>query len=317
MNTNHQVMVDVCAKFFKYLRIEGWCASNFSHDCDDDRVVEITLDTDLVYEFEVELPSPGIGHGLNKKFVIDIKLKNDFFPEFFIHFKFKNGVQISKSLMDLRNERISRYSSLGAMPKFKSLIKSGSLLDIGGRARSRVDRSSEFQNDVVVLDVLDGENVDVVGDAHSLSLYFPGNHFDASMSIFVFEHLAMPWKVVLEINKVLKYGGYCLIYTHQTIGLHDLPWDFYRFSEDCWPTLFNKSTGFEIIERGSDFEQFIIPFIWPPGKTNAELSAGREASWCIAKKISDSNLHWPVSVSDILVTNYPDTEDGSYDFRIF
>lgn len=313
---NVKIMVDVCAKFFRYLRIEGWCASDFNSDCDDDKVVDIKLNRDLDYEYEVGLPSPGIGNNLNKKFVIDIRLIDEDFPDLVIYFKLYDGTHIQKSLIDLRNERISRYYSLGTMSKFKSLIKTGLLLDIGGRARSKVDRSSELQNDVVVLDVLDGENVDIVGDAHTLSRYFPENHFDAAMSICVFEHLAMPWKVVLEINKVLKCGGYCLIYTHQTIGLHDIPWDFYRFSEDCWPTLFNSATGFEIIERGSDFEQFIIPFVWHPGKVNAEKSAGREASWCIARKIKSSDLHWPVSLNDILATNYPDTEDGSSGFRI-
>lgn len=50
---------------------------------------------------------------------------------------------------------------------FRDLVKRGKLLDIGGRNRSKIDRSKEFPSfDVTVLDILDGDNVDVVADAH-------------------------------------------------------------------------------------------------------------------------------------------------------
>jgi SAM-dependent methyltransferase len=258
------------------------------------------------------LPSPSIGVGLNKKFIINIFLDEDTFPEFNIIFKFKGGQLIEKSVDQLCEERISRYASLGVMPKFKKMIGGESkLLDLGGRNRSRLDRSKEFINEVVVFDVLDGENVDVVGDAHELSSYFPKCSFDAVMSICVFEHLLMPWKVVLEINKILRDGGLCCIYTHQTIGLHDSPWDFFRFSEDSWASLFNTKSGFEIIDYGSDFEQFIIPFVWHPGKLDAEKSAGREASWVIVRKISETQLCWPVNPREIIKTNYPEEPDAN------
>jgi SAM-dependent methyltransferase len=55
---------------------------------------------------------------------------------------------------------------------------------------------------------LDGEGVDPVGDVHKLSQSFPLGHFDFVFSVSVFEHLLFPWKAVLEINKVLKTGGY-------------------------------------------------------------------------------------------------------------
>lgn len=307
-----EIMIDVCAKFFSYVRIEGWCAANFKFDCIQDRLINIEISgIKGTYKVKMGLPSPQIGKNLNKNFIVDINLEDEIFPDFHIIFYFKDGFTVKKNINDLRNDRIARYVSLGVMPKFKKMIgDSGKLLDLGGRDRSKLDRSKEFHNEVVVFDVLSGENVDIVGDAHELSSYFTRDYFDAVMSICVFEHLSMPWKVVIEINKILKINGYCLIYTHQTIGLHDSPWDFFRFSEDCWPALFNENTGFEIIDYGSDFEQFIIPFVWHPAKINAEKSAGREASWVIAKKISNTNLNWPVEILDFLSTTYPDTPDG-------
>ena len=87
----------------------------------------------------------------------------------------------------------------------------------------------------------------VVADAHQLSSVLPASYFDAVTSTAVFEHLVMPWKVAIEMNRVMKVGAWAFIYTHQTIGMHDLPWDYFRFSDNAWKGIFNRHTGFEII----------------------------------------------------------------------
>jgi len=69
----------------------------------------------------------------------------------------------------------------------------------------------------VGFDCLPGETVDVVGDIHELSKYFH-EKFDAIYSDSVLEHLAIPWKAVIEINKVLKKDGY-----------------IYHSAPSCWP----------------------------------------------------------------------------------
>ena len=53
----------------------------------------------------------------------------------------------------------------------------------------------------VGFDIHPGAGVDVVGDAHKLSTYFPLNSFDAVFAFSVFEHLVFPWKVALQ-NKI-------------------------------------------------------------------------------------------------------------------
>ena len=315
MEIEHAVIVDVCAKFFKYVRIEGWLASNFDNNCKEDQVISLqVIGFDGTAEVEYNLPSPSIGSGfLNKGFQIDLFLKNQQFPHnCLFHFVLADGSETIRSIDELAATRIARYRSLSVTSTFKELIgPQCTILDIGGRDRSKLDRSQQFENDVTVFDILAGENVDVVGDAHHLSDYFEKNQFDAAISVCVFEHLAMPWKVVAEMNKVLKVGAYSMLYTHQTIGLHDMPWDFFRFSEDTWPVLFNDKTGFEIIERGSDFEQFVIPFIYHEGKADAEKSAGREASWVITRKTRNVAIEYPVNVSDFTETLYPSGEDNN------
>ena len=119
----------------------------------------------------------------------------------------------------------------------------------------------------------------------------------------------MPWAVIAQINRVLKPGGIGLVSTHQTLGLHEMPWDFWRFSDTSWDALFNRLTGFEIVERAMDFEQHILPFIYRPSKKEAEKSAGFEGSSVWVRKIGPCKLRWDATPADILDTMYPDNDD--------
>ena len=58
----------------------------------------------------------------------------------------------------------------------------------------------------------------------------------------------MPWKVALEINKILRVGGKVYTHSHQAWPLHDIPFDYFRFSDQAWHGLFNAHTGFCIID---------------------------------------------------------------------
>ena len=187
-------------------------------------------------------------------------------------------------------------------------LPSCKLLELGGRSRSGTDTTKSFYKNftTTVVDICPGDNVDYVGDAHELSLIFEASTFDAITSVSVFEHLAMPWKVVLSMNHVLRLGGLAFIQSHQTVGMHDQPWDFWRFSDSAWEALFNKKTGFEIIETAMSYPQFIIPHHYWPNAVDAEKVAGFLASAVLVRKISDCDeLDWPISVKDITETQYP------------
>lgn len=125
-------------------------------------------------------------------------------------------------------------------------VSSPSILEIGSRNVSGVTRRDLFPHcgDYVGFDVLAGEGVDVVGDAHQLAKFFPMEHFDFIYSISVFEHLLCPWKVVLEMNTVMKLGGYVFVSTHPVWPEHEVPWDFWRFPGNGFHSLFNQYTGF-------------------------------------------------------------------------
>ncbi len=138
--------------------------------------------------------------------------------------------------------------------------KKGALLEIGSRARSGATYRSWFPPDLdyVGLDIAKGPNVDVVGDAHHLTRHL-GQKFAYIFSIAVFEHILMPWKVALEMNKVLASDGLALIISHGAWPLHEEPWDFFRFSKESWTGIFNSHTGFALLDAQYQHEASIVP----------------------------------------------------------
>lgn len=139
--------------------------------------------------------------------------------------------------------------------KFRKLVNDNkfSVLEVGSRiSPGGVNKRTFFKNagEYVGMDYKDGKTVDVVGDAHELSKLFPRRKFDALYSDSVLEHLAAPWKAVIEMNKVLKKGGYVYHSAPSSWPLHDMPWDFWRFSDAGFKALFSEAFGFRVLEVG-------------------------------------------------------------------
>lgn len=183
------------------------------------------------------------------------------------------------------------------------------VLEIGSRARSGISRRNLFPAscNYTGFDIVAGENVTCVGDAHKLSAVLPRDHFDLVFSVSVWEHLSMPWLVSLELNKVMRLGGLAMINTHQSWPSHEEPWDYFRFSDFCWDALFNAATGFEILTRGTGVPcvmgpSQIIPFVQA---SRMEWHYGYLATRCVVKKVAETKLSWPVDTDVVAKGNYP------------
>jgi hypothetical protein len=126
------------------------------------------------------------------------------------------------------------------------------ILELGSRNVTGANlRASFSEAQYIGFDYYAGENVDVVGDAHSLSKYFEGQErFDLIFSSAVFEHLHMPWLVAMEIQKLLKVGGHVFVETHFSFSSHERPWHFFQYSDMGLRALFNHSLGFDLIDSG-------------------------------------------------------------------
>ena len=182
------------------------------------------------------------------------------------------------------------------------------VLELGARnstIRDRLNGSKRF----VGVDIHPGPGVDVVCDIHELSSALaPLNvRFDAVATISTFEHLAMPWKAALEINKVMKPGGLLFIATHPTWPPHELPWDFWRFADGAFQGLLNPATGFEIVRCNSGLPCTILPL---GTEKSTEGILGQPAFMgisVVARKTADARpgLQWNVATQEILATEYP------------
>lgn len=203
--------------------------------------------------------------------------------------------------------------------KFISLSKQEpsppSMLEIGSRNVTGVTRRNLFPHcvDYIGFDVLAGDGVDIVGDAHKLSESFPLERFDFIYSISVFEHLLFPWKVVLEINKVMRPGGYVFVSTHPVWPAHELPWDFWRFPRNGFHALFNQYTGFEIVSLTEGLPCKTYSLVDDAPTRGNCFETMNQGVALIARKIGNYRsdlLKWDIDVSDVVDTMYPSKQSS-------
>jgi 2-polyprenyl-3-methyl-5-hydroxy-6-metoxy-1,4-benzoquinol methylase len=292
------------AKFFNTVRISG----TFHHPVD--RLTDATILDVSACGCVAEIGSAS--HEGSEFCVQVLRREEEFDATAVLRFTTAVGRNIDVRLGELCGDRSATSRTAAIFRSFRALadaVPDARVLDIGGRNRSHIDHSKNFRHAAcTVFDIHPGENVDVVGDAHRLASYFKPDFFDAVMSIAVFEHIMMPWAVIPQMNQVLKLGGHAYISAPQTFAVHDAPWDFWRFTDAAWDALFNRFTGFEIIERAMDETQFVIPAVYHSFTRDAERAAGYASSTVLVRKIGSCKMHWELSASDLTSTAYPPGE---------
>lgn len=157
----------------------------------------------------------------------------------------------------------------------------------------------------VGFDIKEGENVDVVGDAHFLSRYFPENSFDLIYSFAVFEHLMVPWKVAIEMNRVMAIGAIGFLIAPQAYPLHEQPSDFFRFSDMAWHAIFNRLTGFEVIGAGMSDRVYVVPVNINPVNWRIDEYPAYSGSNVLVRKVAESSVDWPIDAKDLIDSAYP------------
>ena len=307
--------IDECSSYFGRMRLRGWC---FLVGAQINRVgAKFAESAEVAWLSSYGLPSPDVAtavsdHARTVRFDEWLPLPDGHRGrDFVLRIETDSGLTFDTSSV-LDNARAGDPAH-ACWTEFLHLLEaspSGRVLEIGSRARSglTVRDSIPSKHAYTGLDILPGPNVDVVGDAHDASALFPANHFAAIFARSVFEHLAMPWKVVLELNRILQPDGYVFIMTHQTWVLHEEPWDFWRYSKHSWPSLFNAATGFEIVATAHG-EPARIHAMWDSGIVYDMAShPAFLSSAVIARKTGDTSLTWPVQLSHVTNGGYPPGE---------
>lgn len=107
------------------------------------------------------------------------------------------------------------------------------------------------------IDLKRGPNVDIILNAHHLHKQFETNYFDTILCLEVLEHDPQPWKIIENIHKTLKSGGFLAIST-PTFGFpeHRYPKDYYRFGLDAYKEVIFKNLKILDITQVKDFRGY-------------------------------------------------------------
>ncbi len=127
---------------------------------------------------------------------------------------------------------------LGKSPRaiLKMLPPKALVIDIGSG-------SKKAGPNVINVDIYPWANVDIIADAHDLP--FLDNSLDGVITTWTIEHLKYPDKVISEIFRVLKPGGYLYLATNFIIPYHSSPHDYHRWTADGLRVLLED---FELLE---------------------------------------------------------------------
>lgn len=182
----------------------------------------------------------------------------------------------------------------------------GRVVELGSRDRSgTVRRRRAAPHEYLGADILAGANVDLVGDAHEIDAHLEPASVDGCFAVATFEHLLMPWKAVVAINRVLKPGGLLWISTHQTFPLHEMPWDYWRYSNDGWRGLLNPYTGYAIRDVAMGEPAMVVPTLSHPPLRRMEEGLAYLGAAVIAEKVGETALSWDVATADVAAGEYP------------
>lgn len=186
----------------------------------------------------------------------------------------------------------SRNRAFRFLKSEEARVSGGLRLNVGSGTRC-------FSVPMINLDIFEGYQVDVSGDAQKLP--FIQESFDTVVCTGVLEHLPDPSSAVLEIGRVLKPGGKVFIETPFMQTYHTSPGDYYRWTSQG---LLHLLKDFEVLEL------YVVAgpasgLAWQIQETAAMLFSFRSE---LLYKIGLRIFGWlaiPISWLDILLERHP------------
>lgn len=124
---------------------------------------------------------------------------------------------------------LARLSILQALTQIAPQT-SGRVLDIGsGLSRGYEGLFKPYVAEYLCLDRNPEHNVDICSDCYNIPL--ANESIDTIVSTQVLEHLDTPMKMLQESHRILKSGGMAIMTIPMAWGLHEEPYDFYRYTK--------------------------------------------------------------------------------------
>ncbi len=147
--------------------------------------------------------------------------------------------------------------------KIKEIAKEKNILDIGGgfKMQKGLGKYKEIFKDCnyKVVDINKDYKPDIIGDIQNLK-NIKNESIDAIICKAVLEHVENPVKASLEMYRILKPEGKCLVYVpflysyHAHRGVYK---DFYRYTVDGIKFLFKDFSSIEINSVRGRFETIV------------------------------------------------------------
>ena len=165
--------------------------------------------------------------------------------------KMREAVRYSKS-----RSREGLYENLKETISTLKVDSDERILNIG--AGGEIQKMIEGQGlKVTSVDIDPDRKPDVVASLTNLE-----GVADQSISVIfcmeVLEHVDEPWKAIEEVRRVLKPGGTFVGSTPFMLGLHDRPYDFYRYTKYGIRFLFREFDEVLLKERNSYADSVVV-----------------------------------------------------------
>jgi SAM-dependent methyltransferase len=149
-----------------------------------------------------------------------------------------------------------RYSRYGLYGYIKTCCKEISLgnnnilfVGSGGELQAVVESHLTSLNRITSIDLDESRNPDLVMDI--TNLHFEKNSFDYVFMLEVLEHVSEPTLAMSELHRCLRPGGKLFMSTPFVFGIHDAPYDYFRYTKYGLLHLARKFKDIEIKERNN------------------------------------------------------------------
>ncbi|MEH2196031.1 MAG: methyltransferase domain-containing protein [Nostoc sp.] len=161
----------------------------------------------------------------------------------------KKPVPICQAFGLTRGTPVDRYYLSKFLKEIQTQI-GGNILEIGGTPKDKdfyqINPGTSYQ----ILNLEPGPGVDIVGDAHDVSVVKPES-FDSVIIFNVLEHCYAPWIVVENIYTWLKPGGKCFAMVPSAIRIHATPVDYWRPLPDAFAWMYKNFSQHKLYVYGN------------------------------------------------------------------
>jgi ubiquinone/menaquinone biosynthesis C-methylase UbiE len=195
---------------------------------------------------------------------------------------------MAQLIADFYSDRLGKYAS-------------GKLLDLGCGKIPMYGMYKKYITDCVCIDWENtehkNENVDIFMDITE-KLPFDDGTFQTIICSDVLEHIFNPIKVLDEMVRVTDVGGYIMINTPFQYTMHEVPYDYMRYTEYFYKRYSQEQKSVELVEcvqlgNGGEVVADSIGKIFCDIKfvTNMQKKYYRKASNWLGRKISARSTH--------------------------